>query len=157
MCWDPSYGYLVVLSQFVDRQHCVKGSFRLYLGVVKSHNCTLAVMSQFMTTFLFLISAKKLQLETQSHCCQTVRTAAMDLLIKEIDTWIMELRTYAIKFRTSPRFKFFNHQRKHFVFSQIIIFSKNLAKIQVGPKYTLAPPPKFQVGTWPLGHSLFLH
>ena len=27
MCWDPSYEYMVVLSQFVNRQHCVKGSF----------------------------------------------------------------------------------------------------------------------------------
>ena len=57
MCWDPSYEYLVVLSQFVKRQHCVKGSFRLYFGVVKSHNCSLAVVLQFMTIFLFLISA----------------------------------------------------------------------------------------------------
>ena len=27
----------------------------------------------------------------------------------------------------------------------------------MGPKYTLAPPPKFQVGPWPFGHPLFLH
>ena len=74
MCWDPSYEYPVVLSQFVNHQHCVKGSFVLYFGVVKSHNCRLADISQFMTTFLFLISAiirwdvalptEKLQLET---------------------------------------------------------------------------------------------
>ena len=30
-----------------------------------------------------------------------------------------------------------------------INFSQNLAKIQVGPKYMLAPPPKFQVGLQP--------
>ena len=57
MYWDPSYEYLVVISQFFNRQHCVKGSFRLYFGVVKSHNCSLTVMSQFITKFLFLISA----------------------------------------------------------------------------------------------------
>ena len=34
---------------------------------------------------------------------QLQTTAAANLLIKEIDTWIMELRTYAIKVRTSPR------------------------------------------------------
>ena len=26
----------------------------------------------------------------------------------------------------------------------------NVRSIQVGPKYTLAPPPKFQAGPWPL-------
>ena len=43
MCWDPSYEYLVVLYQFVNRQHCVKGSFGIYFGVHKSLNCSLAV------------------------------------------------------------------------------------------------------------------
>ena len=38
MCWDSSYEYLVVLSQFVKHQHCVKGSFGLYFGVFKGHN-----------------------------------------------------------------------------------------------------------------------
>ena len=38
MCWDSSYEYLVVLSQFVKHQYCVKGSFGLYFGVVKSHH-----------------------------------------------------------------------------------------------------------------------
>ena len=42
MCCDPSYEYLAVLSQFVKRQHYVKGSFELYFGVVKSHYCSLA-------------------------------------------------------------------------------------------------------------------
>ena len=36
---DPSYEYLVVLSQFVKRLHSVKGSFGLYFGVFKSQNC----------------------------------------------------------------------------------------------------------------------
>ena len=59
ICWIHliSTLYLVVLSQFVYHQHCVKGSFRLYFGVVKSHNCRRAVMSQFITKFLFLILA----------------------------------------------------------------------------------------------------
>ena len=35
--------YLVVLSQFVECQHCVYGSFGLYFSVFKSHNCGLAV------------------------------------------------------------------------------------------------------------------
>ena len=69
MCWDPSYEYLVFLSQFVNRQHCVKGSVGLYFGVFKCHNCSMAVMSQFMT---------KLQLET--HCCQ--------------DEWLLRLCHY---------------------------------------------------------------
>ena len=42
MCWDPSHDYLVVLSQFVKHQHCIKGSFGLYFGVVKSHIYSLA-------------------------------------------------------------------------------------------------------------------
>ena len=58
--------------------YCVKGSFRLYFGVVK-RAIIAAWLSQFMTTFLILISANimwdaalptaKLQLQTQSHYC----------------------------------------------------------------------------------------
>ena len=73
MCWNPSDKYLGVLSQFVNCKHCVKGSFVIYFGVVKSHKYNLAVMLKFTTTFLFLILAEKVQLETQSHCCQDVR------------------------------------------------------------------------------------
>ena len=40
MCWNPFYVYLVVLSQFVKRQYYIKGSFILYFGVVKGHNCS---------------------------------------------------------------------------------------------------------------------
>ena len=43
MCRYQSYEYLVVLSQLVQCQHCVKSSFGLNFGVVKSQNCSLAV------------------------------------------------------------------------------------------------------------------
>ena len=42
-------------------------------------------------------------LYTATNRLQT--TAAADVLIKEIDTWKMEPRTCAKKFRTSPRFR----------------------------------------------------
>ena len=53
MCWDPFNEY--VLSQFVKNQHCVKGSFVLYFGVVKSHNFSLVVA--IYDSLLYLISA----------------------------------------------------------------------------------------------------
>ena len=66
-------------SSLSTSTYCVKGSFRLYFGVVK-RAIIAAWLSQFMTTFLILISANimwdaalptaKLQLETQSHYCQ---------------------------------------------------------------------------------------
>ena len=43
VCWDPSYEYLVFLSQFAMRQHCVEGSFRLYFSVVERHICGMTV------------------------------------------------------------------------------------------------------------------
>ena len=47
---------------------------------------------------------KRLGKPTSSRSTPDIyRTAAADLLIKEIETWMKELRVYAMRVRTSPR------------------------------------------------------
>ena len=58
VCWDQFYEFLVVLSQFVECQLCVKGSFRLCFSVLKSHNCSLTVAINENKTASHLIFAE---------------------------------------------------------------------------------------------------
>ena len=63
MCWDPSYGYLIDLMgtcSFSLSLLIISTASRVVLDfilVVKSHNCSRSIMLQFITIFLFLISA----------------------------------------------------------------------------------------------------
>ena len=86
----------------------------------------------------------------------------------------MELRTYAIRVRTSPRFrkatvlmvnlrflhfKFSNHQRKFVVFSQIIIIVRSIL-VKIWPKFKCVKvyaaschPLQISSGPWPPASS----
>ena len=78
-------------------------SFKVFCGA--SFSITPSIKLSPVSTRFLNRSSKNRVIKGNLHQVpqhQTVRTAAVDLLIKEIDTWIMEMRTYAIKFRTSP-------------------------------------------------------
>ena len=100
---DPINDFSVA-SKFtsgIDHRHLDPSSFSLKVPFSASSSITPS--TRFLDAKFFIPETVIDGHLHQVPLHQIVINAAVDLLIKELETWMMELRISAIQFRTSPR------------------------------------------------------